>query len=404
MTEADAGNVDVDVDVDVLIVGAGQAGLAAGHHLARRTALSSLIVDGADRVGDSWRRRWDSLVLFTPRRFSSLPGTAMPRGPGGYATKDQAADYFQGYAARQRLPVRLRTRVNALTRADSDGWFVAETTTGRIQARHIVVATGPYTAPFVPDAAEELDPTVAQLHSSDYRTPDDLPGEDVLVVGAGNSAAQLAVELAAAGRRVTVAAPGGMWFLPSRLLGVSVYWWFWLTGVLNSPSTSRISRLVRARGDGIIGRELQSLMAAGKVRMHRERVVGAHGRAAVLADGTEVSADAVLWCTGYRPDYDWLRVRGALDEQGRPVHDDAGRSPAPGLHWVGLPWQTRLNSGIIDGVDRDARDAVRRIAAEHTEQRPSAAAPGPDDRPVEPGTALPPGPTSYRAPTAGEAA
>ena len=389
MTDADA----ADVSVDVLVVGAGQAGLGTGHHLARRTSLSFLVVDGADRVGDSWRRRWDSLVLFTPRRFSSLPGTPMPRGPGEYATKDQAGDYFEDYAARERLPVRLRTRVLALTRHD-DGGYLAETTTGRIRAQHVVIATGPYTAPYVPDAAESLDPGVVQLHSSSYRAPDDLPGADVLVVGAGNSAAQLAVELAAAGRRVTVAAPGGMWFLPARALGVSVYWWFWLTGVLNSPSTSRISRLVRARGDGIIGKELQHLVAAGKVRMHRERVVDAHGGTVVLADGTEVCADAVLWCTGYRPQYDWLRVPGALDDQGRPV-DDAGRSPVPGLHWVGLPWQTRLNSGIIDGVDRDARDAVRRIAADHTERRPSAAAPGPDDRPVEPGTALPPGPTSY---------
>lgn len=365
MTERSDRN-DEGVTVDVLVVGAGQAGLGTGHHLARRTSLSYLIVDGADQLGESWRRRWDSLVLFTPRRFSSLPGTAMPRGVGEYASKDETADYLAHYVARERLPVRLRTRLLTLTR-DDDAGFVAETTTGRIRARHVVVATGPYTAPYVPDAASGLDPSVAQLHSADYRSPDDLPGQDVLVVGAGNSAAQLAVELAAT-RRVTVAAPGGMWFLPSRVLGVSVYWWFWLTGTLNSPSTSRISRLVRARGDGIIGRDLQALVTAGKVRMVEERVTGAHGRSVALADGTGVTTDAVLWCTGYRPDHAWLGVPGALDGQGRPVQD-AGRSPSPGLHWVGLPWQTRLNSGIIDGVDRDARKAVQRIAADHSRDR-----------------------------------
>lgn len=388
-------------DVDVLVVGAGQAGLGTGHWLARRMSLSSLIVDGSERVGASWRRRWDSLVLFTPRRFSSLPGTRMPRGPGEYASKDEMADYLASYAERERLPVRLRTRV--LTRTREDGGFVAETSTGRIRARHVVVATGPYTAPFVPDAAAGLDPSVAQLHSSDYRKPDDLPGRDVLVVGAGNSAAQLAVELAGAGRRVTVAAPGGMWFLLSRVLGLSVYWWWWLTGILNSPSTSRISRLVRARGDGIIGRELQALVAAGTVRMVRERVVAARGRTVVLADGTEVASDAVLWCTGYRPDHGWIAIPGALDHDGRPVHD-AGSSPVLGLHWVGLPWQTRLNSGIVDGVDRDAREAVRRIPADHARPaRPEAdTTPG---RPGRPSSTSPETePVSGPAATAGEAA
>ena len=391
-----------EVSVDVLVIGAGQAGLGTGHWLTRRTSLSFVIIDGAEQLGQSWRRRWDSLMLFTPRRFSSLPGTAMPRGAGEYASKDETADYLAAYAAREHLPVRLQTRILALTRQSCG--FVAVTSTGLIRARHVVVATGPYTHAFVPDAATGLDPTVCQLHSADYRNPGDVTGQDVLVVGAGNSAAQLAVELAAT-RRVTVAAPAGMWFLPARILGVSVYWWLWLSGILNSRSASRISRLVRARGDGIIGRQLHTLVAAGTVRMLTERVVSARGRVVVLADGAEVTVDAVLWCTGYRPDYGWLRVRGALDAQGVPVQD-AGRSPVGGLHWVGLPWQTRLNSGIINGIGRDARLAVTRIAAEHVqhvERRPRATgaslAPGLDDQPP----ATPDG-SATPASTAGELA
>lgn len=363
------GGSDGDTAVDVLVVGAGQAGLGTGYWLARRTALSFLIIDGDERIGDSWRRRWDSLVLFTPRRFSSLPGTPMPRGPGEYASKDDTARYLAGFADSHGLPVRLRTRLLALEQDGAAG-FVAETTTGSIRARHVVVASGPYSTPFVPEAADGLDPSVVQLHSSAYRRPGDLPGEDVLIVGAGNSAAQLAVELAAS-RRVTLAAPGGMWFLPARVLGVSLYWWLWLTGILNGPSRSPVSRRVRARADGIIGRDLQALVTAGTVRMIEERVCGAKGRTVLLSDGSEVRTDAVLWCTGYRPGHGWLRVPGALDDQGRPVHD-AGRSPVPRLHWVGLPWQTRLNSGIIDGIERDARQAVRRIAAEHACARTAA--------------------------------
>jgi len=358
-----ANRVEDDTVVDVLVVGAGQAGLGTAYWLARRTDLAVLVIDGEERVGDSWR--WDSLVLFTPRRFSSLPGAPMPRGPGEYASKDETADYLARYADNQDLSVRLRTRILSLEE-DVAGGFVADTTTGCIRTQHVVVASGPYSTPYVPDAADGLDPSVAQLHSSAYHHPGDLPGKDVLVVGAGNSAAQLAVELAAS-RRVTVAAPGGMWFLPARVLGISLYWWLWLSGILNGRSSSRVSRLVQARGDGIIGRDLQDLVAAGTVRMVKERVSGAQGRDVLLADGTEVRTDAVLWCTGFRPDHGWLRVPGAVDEQGHPVHD-AGRSPVPGLHWVGLPWQTRLNSGILDGIDRDAREAVRRIAAEQTHQ------------------------------------
>jgi putative flavoprotein involved in K+ transport len=356
-----------DTSVDVLVVGAGQAGLGAAYWLARRTSLSCLVVDGAGQVGESWRQRWDSLVLFTPRRFSSLPGMRMPRGSSPYASKDETADYLHAYAERQRLPVRLGTRVRWL-RKEHDG-FVVDTTTGRIRARQVVVASGPYTEAFVPAAADVLDPSVRELHSSQYRRPDDLPGDEVLVVGAGNSAAQLAVELSAT-RRVTVAAPGGMWFLPARVLGVSLYWWIFLTGILNGRSSRPVSRLVRRRGDGIVGRELQELVAAGRVRMLEQRVVGADGRSVWLEDGTAVRPDAVLWCTGFRPELGWLDVAGALDEHGLPVHD-AGRSPVPGLHWIGLPWQTRLNSGIIDGIDRDARILVRRLS-----HNPAATAPG----------------------------
>jgi putative flavoprotein involved in K+ transport len=317
-----SGPQDGSTVVDVLVVGAGQAGLGTGYWLSQQTSLTFLIVDGAERIGDTWRQRWDSLELFTPRRFSSLPGTPMPRGPGRYATKDQTADYLAAYANSQGLPIRLRTRILNLEPDGARG-FVAHTTTGRIRARHVVIASGPYNTPYVPEAANYLDSSVMQLHSSAYRRPSDLPGRDVLVVGAGNSAAQLAVELAAS-RRVTVAAPGGMWFLPARVLGVSLYWWLWLTGILNSRSGSRISRAVRARGDGIIGRELQALVDAGTVQMRRERVCGARGRAVMLTDGTEVRPDAVLWCTGYRPDYSWLRVPLALDKQGGPVHRAGG--------------------------------------------------------------------------------
>lgn len=347
-----------DVDVEVLVVGAGQAGLGAAYWLRRRSTSSVLVVDAASRVGQSWLDRWDSLRLFTPRRFSALPGRRFPRGDSPYPTEDEIADYLAEYARRLAVPVQLDTRVERLVR-DGD-WFVASTSRGKVRARQVVFAPGPFSSPYVPAAAADLDSAVTQMHSSQYRRPADMPGPDVLVVGAGNSAAQLAVELSAT-HRVTVAAPGGMWFLPARVLGISLYWWIYLARILNGVSDTPTSQMVRRRGDGIIGRELQQLVTAGTVRMLTEGVAAAQGRGVVLADGTRVAARSVLWCTGFRPDLSWIDVPGALDADGQPVHE-AGRSPVPGLHWIGLPWQTRLNSGILDGVDRDARALAERIA------------------------------------------
>ena len=343
-------------DVDVLVVGAGQAGLGTAYWLTREPGLRVLVVDRAP-VGQSWLDRWDSLVLFTPRRFSGLPGLSFPTGPTRCPDRTEMATYLQSYAAHHRLPVRTGVDVRRVSR-DGDG-FVARTSRGTVRARHVVVATGPFHRRNVPDAADGLAPDVCQLHSYDYCSPADLPTGDVLVVGGGNSAAQLAVELAAT-RRVTVAAPRPPWYLPQSLLGVDLYWWSYLTGTLNADRDSRTARYVRRRGDAIVGTQLRDLDRAGEVRVLTSRVTSAKGRTVHLADGTALSVTSVLWCTGFRPETCWLDVSGAVDASGEPLHA-AGASPVPGLHWMGLPWQTRLNSSIIDGVDRDARAIAERV-------------------------------------------
>lgn len=357
-------------DVDVLVVGAGQAGLGAAFWLSRRARASYLVVDAAPRAGQSWYDRWESLVLFTPRRFSALPGLRFPAGPGPYPSRDEMADYLARYTRHHGLPVRWGTRVHRV--ALDDAGFVATTDHGTIRARHVVVATGPFHGPVLPPAAAAIDPTVRQVHSSAYRRPADVVTHDVLVVGGGNSAAQLACELAAT-HAVTVASPREPWYLPARLLGVSLYWWLLLTGSLNARTSSLLARQVRRRGDPVIGRDLARLVAAGRVRLLPHRVVAARGRTVELADGTTLTPGTVLWCTGYRPDYSWLQVPGALDADGRPRHD-GGASPVPGLHWMGLPWQSRLNSSIIDGVDRDARALAGRVREQLAALAPDEAA------------------------------
>lgn len=348
------------MDVDVLVIGGGQAGLGTGYWLSKNRAASFVILDGAARIGQSWRDRWDSLKLFTPRRFSNLPGLRFPRGRDQYPTKDEMADYLEAYAAKFELPVLLDRRVESVER--SDGWLEAGTARGVVRGRHLVVATGPFHASHVPAFASRLDHEVQQLHSSNYRNPTSIGSPHVLVVGGGNSAAQLACELADT-HQVTVVSPRPFWFVPQSILGVSLYWWLAGAGILKSPAQSRVSRYIRARGDAIIGRELARRIDSGEITFVLGRVVDAAGGEVILENRSRVSASAVLWCTGFRPDYEWLHVAGAINADGVPVHN-AGASPAPGLHFVGLPWQTRLNSSLVNGIGHDAHTTVERILDE----------------------------------------
>ncbi len=266
--------------------------------------------------------------------------------------------YLAEYARCFDLPLLLDARTDVVEPADGGG-FLARTSQGTIGARHVVVATGPFSRPALPAVADGLDAEVRQLHSSGYRRPSDIPVGDVLVVGGGNSAAQLACELAAT-HDVTVAAPGPFWYLPEEIFGISLYWWIYVTHILNAGADSWVGRYVRRRGDAIIGRQLARLVADGNVRLLTSRVRSGQGRTLTLEDGTRLTPSTVLWCTGFRPDYPWLHVPGALDDDGAPRHR-SGASPVPGLEWMGLPWQTRLNSSIANGVDRDAEDLVHRL-------------------------------------------
>lgn len=344
--------------MDVLVVGAGQAGLGVAYRLTRTPGRRVLVLDRSP-VGQSWLDRWDSLRLFTPRAFSGLPGLRFPAGPGRCPTRTEMAAYLRRYARRFALPVRTGVQVRHLAR-DAQG-FTATTSVGTVRATDVVVAAGPFTCPYVPPAAGDLASDVVQLHSRDYRRPADLPPGEVLVVGGGNSAAQLAVELSRT-HAVTVVSSREPWYLPESLLGVSIYWWTWVTGVLHASSCAPVSRYVQRRGDSIVGTALQELVERGTVRLLTSRVSAAEGRRVVLADGTRVPVSSVLWCTGFRPDTSWIDVPGATGPDGTPLHE-RGAPVVPGLHWVGLPWQTRLSSSIIAGVDGDARTVARRIRA-----------------------------------------
>ncbi|GAA1656828.1 NAD(P)/FAD-dependent oxidoreductase [Fodinicola feengrottensis] len=347
-------------DCDVLIVGAGQAGLAAGYHL-RESGLRTVIVDGADRVGASWRSRWDSLRLFTPARYAGLPGMRFPGPPEAYPGKDEVAEYLAEYAARFALPVRLGTAVTDLRR-DGAGGYVAITANGVLQAGQVVVATGPFGAPYVPPAAEDLSPDVPQMHSWAYRSADHVAGPEigagVLVVGGGNSGFQIAADLAAAGRRVSVSIGRRNACVPQRLLGRDIFWWQATTGLLRVSADSWLGRRMREADGTVIGLSARELRRRGIVL--RARVSAAVGRVVRFADGGTLEPDAVVWATGFRQDYRWLHVPGVLDEDGR-VHHRRGITPAPGLYVLGLPWLHTTGSALLGFVGADAAYLAGRI-------------------------------------------
>ncbi|WP_219825653.1 flavin-containing monooxygenase [Nonomuraea typhae] len=337
----------------IIVIGAGQAGLAAGREL-RLAGHEVLLLEARSRLGETWRHRWDSLRLFTPARFSALPGLPFPAAPGHYPDKDEVAAYLEVYAAHFGLPIRLGSPVTRLRRT-ADGLF--EVQVGRVDDRFtasgVLVATGPFQRPHVPDLA--LPETITGLHSSAYRGPAQLPDGPVLVAGAGNSGVQIAAELAAT-RTVTLAAGGRQAVAPQRVMGADIFTWLSLSGLVRAPVSGAVGRWMRKR-DPLIGMGPRHLRRRG-VRV-TGRVVSVDGRFVRTADGQRLAPAVVIWATGYRSDYSWLQVAGALSD-GLPVHEE-GVSPIPGLVYAGLPFQRSRGSALLGWVGEDVARVVGRL-------------------------------------------
>jgi putative flavoprotein involved in K+ transport len=340
---------------DVVVIGAGQAGLAIGYLLARQ-GKKVVILDSADSIGAAWRNRWDSLVLFTPRRYDALPGLSFPGEPDGYPTRDEVIAYLEQYAAAFELPIELQSEVRSLTRRD--GRFVIEVGDRRLEADQVVVATGPFQSPNMPALADRLDPTVFQVHSVDYRRPDDVPSGRVVVVGGGNTGFQIAKELSAT-HDVHLAIGTRQTPLPQRLLGRDLFWWLTKLGLLSKTVDSRIGRRARHR-DTLIGSRPRELERRFGVALE-PRLVGASGRTVSFANGSELDVDAVIWATGYRSDHSWIDVP-VLDERGLPRHR-RGVTEVPGLYFLGLSWQHTRGSALLGWVGEDADFIAGKIAS-----------------------------------------
>jgi putative flavoprotein involved in K+ transport len=358
MTPASAGS-----PLDVLVIGGGQAGLALGYHLGK-TGLRFQIVDAGAGAGEAWRSRWDSLRLFTPAQYSNLPGLPFPAPRDTYPGKDDVADYLGLYATRFQLPVRSGVSVTSLT--VGNGGYVAEVGPERLEARQVVVATGPFQVPFVPPVAEHLDPGLCQFHSADYRRPEDVPLGTVLVVGAANSGCQIAEELSGT-HSVELATGHRIPTIPQRPLGRDVWWWGSQVRLDKVSVDSRLGRRMADR-DQRIGTSPRGLARHHGVRI-RPRVTAAAGRAVTFADGGASEFDAVIWATGYTTDHTWIEVPDAKDERGCIRHS-RGVTPSPGLYMLGLAWQHTRGSALLGWVGADAEFLTEQIMALIGQQLP----------------------------------
>ena len=352
---------------ETVIIGAGQAGLATGYHLKEK-GRGFVILDGERRVGDGWRHQWDSLRLFTPAWADGLPGTPFPKPAWEMPTKDEFADYLESYAAEHRLPVRLGTRVAGLTASPAgagEGGYVLVTDRGRIQADNVVIATGTFgRSPLIPGFADQLDPSIVQLHSSEYRRPDDLPPGPVLVVGASHSGCDISYELAQTHPTILAGRDTGQIPVPfsSPLLKVVFPVLLFCFGHVLSRRTPLGRKQMdhfRFNGGPRLRVQAQDLADRG-VDWVQERVTGVQGGRPVVGGRGAIDVRTVVWCTGFRQQFDWVDL-DVFDERGWPRELGGVVDDAPGLYFAGLGFQSSARSMLIHGAGHDAGHVARQI-------------------------------------------
>jgi putative flavoprotein involved in K+ transport len=363
----------MNIKYDTIVIGGGQAGLSVGYHLARR-GLRFLILDANERIGDSWRKRWDSLRLFTPARFNGLDGMPYPAHPHYFPTKDEMAAYLENYAARFALPIRTGMRVNRLSK--NGARFVIASGDQCFEADNVVVAMTNYQVPWKPSFASQVEPDIIQVHSGEYRNPSQLREGGVLIVGAGNSGSEIAMQLAPDHTVYMSGRNTGQ--VPFRIEGVAARLFlvrlvlrilFHRLLTIKTPPGRKVRPKAISTGGPLIRVKQQDLDAAGVERV--PRTMGVKDGLPILEDGRIMDVANIIWCTGFRPGFSWIDLP-VLGER-EPVHERGVVSSQPGLYFVGLHFLYGMSSGMIHGVGRDAKYIAEHIAARSRSTAPAAA-------------------------------
>jgi putative flavoprotein involved in K+ transport len=358
---------------DTVIIGGGQAGLSVGYYVAR-LGQSFVILDEHERTGDCWRQRYDSLRLFSPAKYDSLPGMAFPASAYSFPTGRQMGDYLEGYAERMRLPVLTGVRVDGLWPAgDGQAGYMITAGPRRFRAAQAVVTTGAQRVPSPPAFAAQLDPRIRQLHSSGYHNPSQLQPGEVLVVGAGHSGADIALDVAAKHKTWLSGAVHGQVPIDIESRPARPVWqvlWFAANHLMTvrTPLGRRMGMRLGGHGQPLVRVKMPHLVAAG-VQHVSARTSGVRDGMPQLADGRVLDVANVIWCTGFRHDYGWIHLP-VTDENGWPVHDRGVVTAAPGLYFAGLPFQYAFSSMLVGGVGRDASYVAGHIAARQPQRVP----------------------------------
>src|SRR3954451_7410030 len=352
--------------LDAVVVGGGQAGLAIGYHLARQDR-NFTILETAGQPAAAWRARWESLRLFTPARYDSLPGKPFPGDPDGYPSRDEVVEYLTGYAQQFDLPVELLSPVHSVKPAD--GSYLVETEGRTYEAGHVVIATGPFQVPRVPAIAGGLDEVVVNFHSSDYRTPDAIPPGPVLVVGGGNTGFQIAEELSAE-HDVHLSIGSRQAPLPQKILGFDAFRFLDATGLIYKTRDSRLGKRM-VGSETLVGYSPRKLRRRHGVTI-RPRTTGAAGTTVSFEGGTTLEVSSVIWATGFSLDHSFVKAP-VFEPSGDVIHR-RGVTESPGLYFLGLPWLYTRGSALLGFIEDDAQYLAERIRA-HADSAPARPAP-----------------------------
>lgn len=358
---------------ETVIIGGGQSGLSTGYYLAKEER-SFVILDSHERVGDAWRKRRHSLLLFTPARFNGLPGMPFPAPRDQFINKDEMADYLEAYAERMKLRVRGGMTVDRLSQQGDR--FLVSASGRRFVADNVIVAMSNSQVPWVPPFARELGPRIAQLHSKEYEDPSQLSDGRVLIVGAGNSGAEIATEVVkshptwmAGKESAHIPFRIEPWFARNVLVSIVR---FVGHNVLNvrTPIGRKVRPKFLSMAAPLVRVKPRDLVAAGVQRV--PRVTGVRNGLPVLEDGQALDVENVVWCTGFRPGFSWIDLPILGDRQ-EPTHEHGIVASYPGLYFVGLHFLYSATSETVTGVRRDAKRIAKQAAS-----RSSRLEPGPE--------------------------